>query len=51
MKPKTTITAQELLHAPCGHPKKFCGTGVHRDKRRLPKGGRNATQRQHIKEW
>lgn len=41
-KPKTIITKMDLLRAPAGHQSHFTGTGIHRDKRKQPKGGRRA---------
>ena len=49
--PKTTITKLDLLHAPSGHPQRFCGTGAHRDDRKAPKGGRKHQARKAIREW
>lgn len=51
MKPKTTITAKDLLHAPAGHPQQFCGTGVHRNWKKKPKGGKSNQNRKAIGEW
>lgn len=50
-KAKTTITKLDLLNAPIGHRPHASGMGVHRDKRKQPKGGRNATNRRAINEF
>ena len=34
------ITKLDLIKAPKGHQENTIGTGVHRDKRKQPKGGR-----------
>ena len=48
---KLVITKAELLKAPAGHQPHWTGTGVHRDKRKQPKGGKTHQARKHIKEW
>lgn len=51
MQPPTRITKLDLLRAPIGHQPRATGTGVHRDKRKQPKGGKAHQARKHIREW
>lgn len=45
-----TITKLELLRAPAGHSQHVTGTGVWRNKRKQPKGGRGANSKKAIYE-
>jgi len=45
-----TISKLDLLHAPTGHAPHITGTGVHRDKRKQPKGGRSRVNKKAIHE-
>lgn len=42
------ISKLDLLKAPAGHQHHWTGTGVHRDHRKSPKGGRRAANRSAI---
>lgn len=46
-----TITKLDLLNAPMGHQSHQSGCGIHRDKKKNPKGGRSASSRRSINEW
>lgn len=46
---KNRITKLEIiLGGGNGHPKQFCGTGVHRNWKKQPKGGRKAVLRRAL---
>jgi hypothetical protein len=44
------ITKLDLIKAPKGHQENTIGTGVHRDKRKQPKGGRTKADNDAINE-
>lgn len=49
---KTTITKlDQIKSTSIGHQGKCCGTGIHRDWKRQPKGGRGGQYRKAIKEY
>lgn len=50
MKPPVKITKLDLLHVATGHPLKVCGTGVHRNWKQRPKGGRRGQLLKALKE-
>lgn len=44
------ITKLDLIKTPKGHQERAIGTGIHRDKRKQPKGGKRAEDKKAIDE-
>jgi len=47
---KMIISKYDIIKAPAGHPVKIGGTGLHRDWKKQPKGGRSAQNKKAIKD-